>query len=88
MYLDSGLHPLDGEEGGEVGGEGGQHQDDEEPVGRHEDAPRQRLGRLPAALRRQRGQGVPEALTQVEVPSARKTHELPFTYDVGTILEL
>ena len=70
--LHGGLHPLDGEEGGQVGGEGGQHQDHEEPVGRHEDAPGQRLGRLPAALRRQRGEGVPEALLQVEVPSAER----------------
>ena len=70
--LHGGLHPLDGEEGGQVGGEGGQHQDHKKPVGRHEDAPGQRLGRLAAALRRQRGEGVPEALLQVEVPSAER----------------
>ena len=64
------LHSLHGEEGGQVGGEGGQHQNNEEPISGDQDAPGQRLGRLPAALGGQRGEGEPEALLQVEVPAS------------------
>ena len=37
------LHPFDGEEGSEVGGECGEHEDDEQPVGGHEHAAGQGL---------------------------------------------
>ena len=62
------LHPLDGEEGGQVGCESGQHQDDKQPVGGHQGAAREGLRRLPAALRRERRQREPEALLQRECP--------------------
>jgi hypothetical protein len=66
LTLNCGLHPFNSEEGGEVRGEGGEHEDDKEPVGGHEDPPGQRLWRLPAALRGERREREPEALLQGE----------------------
>lgn len=72
------LHPLDGEESREIGRESGEHEDDEEPVGSDEGTARERLGRLAAALGRERRQGEPEALLQRELPemSSMKTFSL------------
>ena len=78
------LHPLDCEEGSEIGREGGEHEYDEEPVGGNEDATREGLGALSAALRGQGGQGEPETLTNGEVagsfwvrgPVSRVKHDI------------
>ena len=44
--LDGRLHPLDGEEGGEVGGVGGDHDEGEEPPQRRDHPGRERSARF------------------------------------------
>lgn len=66
------LHALDREEGGQVGSEGGQHEDDEQPVGGDEGATAESLGSFTPSLRGERGQGEPEALLESEL-SVSKT---------------
>lgn len=61
------LHPLDREEGGEISGESGQHEDDEEPVSCHQGATRKRLRGLATTLGSERSQGEPETLFQGEL---------------------
>ena len=69
QVLDGGLHALHGEEGGQVGGEGGQHEDDKQPVGGHKDPGGEGLGGLPATLGREGGEGEPEGLLEGELPA-------------------
>lgn len=64
--LDRRLHTLHRQEGGQIGGERGQHQHDKQPVRGHHGAAGQRFGRLTTALRRERGERKPKGLSERE----------------------
>ena len=61
-----GLHTLDCQKGRQIGREGGQHQHDEQPVGRHQHPSRQGFRGFPATLGGERGKGKPKLSFRVK----------------------